>query len=60
MLSLMCRPNSSSYRTLSFSSVYKHHEDIKKCEHGHQFREVEHGVLCLLLLVIGSGGNYFL
>ena len=56
-------PNASSYRILSLSSAYKHHEDIKKREYGHRVREVQHGVFtsCVhLYWWYGSGGNYFL
>ena len=51
-------PNASSYHTLSLSSAYKCHEDVKKHEYGHWVREVKYGVFSLL--VYGSGGNYFL
>ena len=37
-------PHASSYRSLSLSSAYKHHEDAKKREYGNRVREVEHSV----------------
>ena len=50
-------PNASSYHTLSLSSAYKRHEDIKKHEYGYRIREVEHGFFTALVLTsTGSMG----
>ena len=48
-------PNASSYHALSLSSAYKRHEDAKKCEYGHQVKEVEHGVFTPLMLTSTGG-----
>ena len=48
-------PNASSYHTPSLSSAYKHHEDVKKREYGHQVREVEHGVFTPLVFTSTGG-----
>ena len=44
-----------SYRSLSLSSAYKHHEDAKKREYGQRAREVEHGVFTPLVLTSTGG-----
>ena len=56
-------PNASSYHTLSLSSAYKYHEDIKKREYGHWVREVELGVFTPLVFTstggMGQGATTF-
>ena len=48
-------PNASSYRSLSFSSAHKRHEDTKKREYGQRVRDVEHGVFTPLVLTSTGG-----
>jgi len=55
-------PNASSYRSVSLTSAYKHHEDAKKWEYGHRVREVENGIFTPLAFHWwhGLGGHCFL
>ena len=48
-------PNAPSYRSLSLTSAYKHHEDAKKREYGHRVRDVEHGVFTPLVFTSTGG-----